>query len=107
MEPRYLDVFHFRLHVHPRTQRDVRVNWRPPSRSLHYNTLYGGIYEFLREPPSRLFFSRAVRYIRALKKCYHPENTLQLHRILWTQAWLDALDDPEDSGDDTEVGEDQ
>ncbi len=50
--------------------------------------------------------SRVVRYLRALKACYHSCNTLQWHRILWTQAWLDALEDPENSDAETVVGED-
>jgi hypothetical protein len=41
----------------------------------------------------------------ALKRCYWPGNSLQRDRILWTQAWLDALDDPEDSEAETVVGE--
>lgn len=97
------DVFHIRLHLH--RQRDVRVNWRPASMDLHYPALYCGVYEFLREPPDRRYFARAVRYVRALKKCCYAGNTLQLDRIRWTQAWLDALADPADSGDETEVGE--
>ncbi len=49
-----------------------------------------------------------MRYLRALKKCYWPQwpdNSLQRDRIRWTQAWLDALDDPEDSEAETVVGE--
>ncbi len=58
-----------------------------------------------------------MRYLRALKKCYWPQwpdNALQRDRIRWTQAWLDALDDPawldalddpEDSEVETVVGE--
>ena len=99
------DVYHFRLFLHRHFERDIQVNWKPASKHLHYQELYRGVYEFLREPPTRRHFARAVRYIRALKKCYHPGNVLQYHRIQWTQAWLDALDDPADSGDDTDVGE--
>jgi hypothetical protein len=47
-----------------------------------------------------------VRYLRVLKRCYWPGNSLQRDRIRWTQAWLDALEDPEDSGAETVVGED-
>jgi hypothetical protein len=94
-------VYHLRIHVH-----EPRVNWRPPQRFLHYAELYRGIYEFLREPPDQRHVSRVVRYLRALKACYHSSNTLQWHRILWTQAWLDALEDPENSDAETVVGED-
>jgi hypothetical protein len=82
------------------------VAWKPPQRFLHYEALYRGVYEFLREPPDRSQLSRAVRYLRRLRACYHPTNTMQHHRILWTQAWLDALEDPEDSEAETVVGED-
>ena len=99
------DVYHIRLHLLYHRQRDVPVRWRPPQTSLHYPELYRGVYEFLREPPDRRHVSRAVRYIWALKKCYHPANTLQRDRILWTRAWLDALDDPDDSEADTVDGE--
>lgn len=100
------NTYHLRLHLDRHHQRDVPVNWRPPKSDLHYPALYRGLYEYLREPPDRRYFSRAVRYLRALKKCYHPENTLQRDRIWWTRAWLDALDDPDDSEADTVVGED-
>jgi hypothetical protein len=95
-------AYHLRLHIY---QPDVPVHWHPPQRFLHYQELYRGIYEYLREPPQRRHVSRAVRYLRALKACYHPTNTLQGHRILWTQAWLDAVDDPEDSDAETVFGE--
>lgn len=85
----------------------LTVAWKPPTqRFLHYDALYRGVHEFLREPPDYAKFSRAVRYLRQLKACYHPSNTLQYHRILWTQAWLDALDDPDDSEAETVAGTD-
>jgi hypothetical protein len=86
--------------------RPVAVNWRPVERDLHYHALYHGVCEYLREQPNWRFLSRAVRYLRVLKKCYWPGNSLQRDRIRWTQAWLDALDDPEDSGAETVVSED-
>ena len=86
--------------------RPVPVNWRPVQRDLHYHSLYQGVCEYLREQPNWRFFSRAVRYLRVLKRCYWPGNSLQRDRIRWTQAWLDALEDPEDSGAETVVGED-
>ncbi len=95
------NLYHLQLYVHRYGERDVQVNWRPPQTYLHYPALYRGVYEFLREPPDRRHFLRTWRYLRALKKCYHPDNILQRHRILWTQAWLDQLDDPEDSGAET------
>ena len=94
-----VDLFHHHHH-HP----DVPVRWRPPHMFLHYQELYRSIYDFLREPPQYRHFSRAVRYLRALKACYHPTNTLQWHRILWARAWLDALDDPDNSDAETVLG---
>lgn len=78
-------------------------NWKPPTqRFLHYDALYRGVLEILREPPARRHISCAVRYMRSLQACYHPSNTLQYHRILWTKAWLDALDDQDYSEADTD-----
>ncbi len=37
---------------------------------------------------------------------YHPMNVVQLHRILWVQAWLSALGEP-DSDAKTIVQEDE
>jgi hypothetical protein len=86
------------------------VNWSPQDTSLHYRALYRGIYEYLREPPHFRHVSRAVRYLRRLKSPanYHPSNTLQRHRILWTQAWLDAFttDGSENSDAETVMGDD-
>ena len=79
-------------------------NWKPPTqRFLHYDALYRGLCEFLREPPDRSLLPRAVRYLRRLRACYHPSNTLQHHRIVWVQAWLDALEDPDNSDAETVV----
>jgi hypothetical protein len=83
----------------------IPVAWKPPQRFLHYEALYRGLYEHLREPPDRSQVSHTVRYLRKLKKCYHHSNILQLHRILWTQAWLDAVEDPDDSEAETVVAE--
>jgi len=99
-------VFHIRLHLATRLPTNVPVHWRPPQTDLHYPELYVGIYDYLRRPPDRRMVSRAVRYLRALKKCYHPINTLQRDRIRWTQAWLDALEDPENSEAETVLGVD-
>jgi hypothetical protein len=82
---------------------DIQVTWRPAQRFLHYQALYRGVYEYLRSPPDIIHFSRAVRYLRVLQACYHPSNTLQQHRILWTQSWLDELDYPENSDAETVV----
>jgi hypothetical protein len=83
----------------------ITVNWRPPDTSLHYQALYRGIYEFLREPPHFRHVSRAVRYLRMLKSPanYHPSNTLQRHRILWTQAWLDAIISTTDGSENSDA----
>lgn len=102
-----MDLFLYRLAFPPqRPTPPILVAWKPPQRFLHYEALYRGVYEFLRDPPDRSQLPRAVRYLRRLRACYHPCNTMQHHRILWTQAWLDALDDPEDSDAETVVGED-
>lgn len=77
--------------------------WRPPSRELHYQALYAGVYEFLRSPPDLAYWTRAARYLKALRKCFHPQNELQGDRIRWTQAWINALDDPECSDAETVV----
>ncbi len=84
---------------------DVSVRWTPPGIHLRYQKLYRGVCEYLREPPERGHVSSAVRYLRRLEACYHPSNTLQRDRILWTQAWLDAVPDPLDSDDETVVGD--
>ncbi len=85
---------------------DIQVTWRPPHhlRFLHYQDLYRGIYEYLRAQPSRTYQSRAIKYLHDLQACFHSGNVLQGHRILWVQAWLDALGEP-DSDEDTVVGE--
>ena len=102
-----MDLFLYRLAFPPqRPTPPVVVAWKPPQRFLHYEALYRGVYESLREPPDRSQLSRAIRYLRRLRACYHPCNTMQHHRILWTQAWLDALDDPEDSDAETLAGDD-
>ena len=106
MEPLLFDrIIHLQLYMHHYHRQDVTVNWRPPQRFLHYPLLYRGICEYLREVPDRRHFLQAWRYLKAIKKCYHPDNILQYHRILWTREWLAALENPEDSGDETEVGE--
>jgi len=85
---------------------DVSVRWTPPVTHLRYQRLYRGVCEYLREPPERRHVPLAVRYLRRLKACYHPSNTLQWDRIQWTRAWLDAVDDPLDSDDETVIAED-
>ena len=49
---------------------------------------------------------RAVEEIVGHDKTHRGENgmVLQLHRIRWTEAWLEALDEP-DSDTDTVVGD--
>lgn len=88
-------------------QRDVEVTWRPPLRCLHYPMLYCGVYEFLRAPPDITKWQRAVHYLRTLQKCCHPDNQLQCDRIRWTQAWIDALADPECSDAETEAEDEE
>ncbi len=101
------------LQIYPTTfgefpRPDVSVRWTPPGKpSLRYQLLYRGVYEYLREPPAQRYVPQAVRYLRQLKKCYHPSNTLQRDRILWTRAWLDAVEDPSDSDDETVFGGDE
>ena len=80
--------------------------WRPPARFLHYQALYRGIYDYLRAPPSHAFHSPALLYLQDLQASYHPMNILQAHRILWVQAWLSALGEP-DSDAETIVQDDE
>jgi hypothetical protein len=98
-------IFHLRLYVirNLREPPDIPVRWRPPQGYLHYQALYRGLHEFLRLPPVYTKLPNAVRYLRKLRACYHPSNTLQKHRILWTQAWIEALADPDDSDAETVV----
>jgi hypothetical protein len=88
---------------HPRYP-DITPNWRPAPRYMHYQALYRGIFEYLREPPSHAHHSDALLYLQRLQACHHPSNVLQTHRIRWVMAWLDALGEP-DSDADTVVGE--
>jgi hypothetical protein len=86
---------------------DIQVTWKPPGKPfLCYQALYRGIYEYLRETPDHSHHSQALVYLRSLKACYTPTmgETLQLHRIMWTEAWLDDLGEP-DSDAETVVGE--
>lgn len=86
---------------------DLRPNWIPPGKpSLLYQDLYRGLYEYLLQPPTMARMPAAERYLRQLKRCYHPSNTLQRDRITWTRAWLDAVSYADDSDDDTVVGQD-
>jgi hypothetical protein len=66
---------------------------------LHYQALYRGIHGYLRDPPSHAFHSPALLYLQSLQASYHPSNLLQLHRILWVQAWLSALGEPDSDAD--------
>ncbi len=68
--------------------------WRPPQQFLHYHTLYRKMHQLVVEPPAHEHVPRVRRYLRALKLYFHSRDKLQLHRILWTQAWLDELRDP-------------
>lgn len=74
---------------------EITPDWRPPARRLHYQALYRGIHGYLRDPPSHAFHSPALLYLQSLQASYHPSNLLQLHRILWVQAWLSALGEPD------------
>ena len=70
--------------------------WLPPQTHLHYQALYRGIYEYLRAPPSPVYHERANAYLVDLIANYHrpsisQAHPLQYHRILWTRAWLHAL----------------
>jgi len=70
--------------------RAVEVNWLPPDRDLHYNMLYCGIWEYLREPPNAAYFKKAKDYLATLMQCPNA-GRLQRDRIRWTRAWIDAL----------------
>jgi hypothetical protein len=85
-------------------QPDITPNWKPQARYMHYQELYRGVYEYLREPPSHAHHSDALLYLQRLQACHHHSNALHTHRIRWAQAWLDALGEP-DSDADTVVGE--
>lgn len=99
-EPRMVDFSAAKL-------PDVSVRWSPRGGvGLDYQALYRGLYEFLREPPERSRVSQATRYLRKLEMCYHPSNHLQRDRIRWTRMWLDAVEDPLDSDDETVKGSD-
>lgn len=81
----------------------VSVTWRPAQTTLHYPELYNGVCEYLRAPPDKAKWPDAARYLRAIKRCYHPSNTLQRDRILWTQAWIATLDMKDCSDADTDA----
>jgi hypothetical protein len=93
-----LETSHTNMH-------QITPTWRPPARFLHYQALYHGIYDYLRAPPSHAFHSPALLYLQELQASYHPLNVLQLHRILWVEAWLSALGEP-DSDAETIVQDD-
>ena len=85
--------------------QNIEPSWLPPQPHLHYQSLYRGIYEWLRAPPSYVYHERAAEYLSALLTCYYPANVLQYHRIQWTTAWLNALvQDGYGSDADTVVG---
>ena len=75
--------------------RRAWVEWTPPQTHLHYAQLYTGICEYLRLPPSTARARDAERYLADLLACevppHAPVYTLQMHRIEWTRAWLQAL----------------
>ncbi len=89
----------------------TEVNWRPPQTYLHYQELYGGIYEFLREPPNPAHRFDAIEYLMSLQRSrteyqlIPSERRLQEHRICWVLEWLKAMqvsdDDSECSDADT------
>jgi hypothetical protein len=107
-------VFRYDMHSYGLLHRrlpDIQVTWSPPGKTfLRYQALYRGIYEYLREAPESSHRSKALRYLCSLKACYNPTpyksyyETLQWHRILWTEAWLDSLEDV-DSDAETVVGD--
>lgn len=106
MEFCWRPLFAYTINFGERPVPDVSVRWTPPGMHLRYQKLYRGVCEYLREPPEFRRVASAVRYLRRLKACYHPSNTLQRDRILWTRAWLDEVPDPLDSDDETVVGDD-
>jgi len=68
---------------------NVIPNWRPASTLLHYNALYMGVYEFLREYPNLDHEGFIRDYLADLEK--YPNSPMQQHRILWTKEWLAHL----------------
>jgi hypothetical protein len=63
------------------------VSWRPSQIHLHYNELYRGVWEFLREPPRRDFEARAREYLLKLKR----NTALDRDRVEWVKEWIAQL----------------
>jgi hypothetical protein len=80
----------------------VRVTWRPPQQYLHYQDLYRGIWDYLRDAPTYENRNHAVLYLHELVDGFTSNNILQHHRILWTKEWLKALDDLDSDCDTVE-----
>ena len=87
-------------HTYPRTPNPrppLEVTWRPPQTCLHYDTLYYGIYEYLRAPPDAAFLANAQAYLASLIRSrgmllrIDGEYVLQCDRILWVQEWIKAV----------------
>ena len=93
-------------HTNPRPA--VQVTWRPPQTYLHYNELYAGIYEYLREPPAHQHKAAAQEYLTNLRESnFFPlasnPSYIQNHRIRWVQEWLKALPEDQDECSDAET----
>ena len=75
----------------------LEVAWRPPQTHLHYDRLYYGIYEYLREPPTFGHLTDAQAYLQGLIRSRDlfelrtDEYRLQCHHILWVQEWIKAV----------------
>lgn len=98
----YFYNYHFFYHHNELMLPDVQVTWWPPEKTfLRYQQLYRGICEFVRRPPDMHNRLRALEYLRALKRGFKPVYgcTLQVHRIMWVEAWLDELADLNSNAD--------
>ena len=67
----------------------MEPNWRPRWTQLHYQALYMGIYDHLREPPNPIHETFTRDYLSDLEE--YPNAPMQHHSICWTREWLAEL----------------
>jgi hypothetical protein len=85
---------------------DLKPTWLPPQRRLHYQALYWGIWDFLRESPTQEFKSNAQEYLVELGDGRYG-GQLQRDRIVWTREWLKELEVQDQESDaETDIGVD-
>ena len=73
--------------IHTSATTMAWVSWRPPQTHLHYNELYRGVWEYLREPPRRDFEAKARKYLLQLRRT----TSLERDRIEWVNEWINQL----------------